>query len=123
MKHMPLLAAFAGLALVAAPATANEAPAAQRNAAIHFANHGGVDDWRADGDSVIYFKDRHRRWYRAELFSPAFGLPSSDHIAIDSSPSGTLDKWGAIYVRGQRYVFRSFEPVDGPPPKRRRHKD
>lgn len=123
MKQLPLLAPFAALALFAVPVAANEAPAVQHNAAIHFANHGGVDDWRADGDSAIYFKDNRRRWYRAELFSPAFDLPYVEHIAIDSSPSGTLDKWGAIYVRGQRYVFRSFEAVDGPPQRRKRHKD
>jgi hypothetical protein len=123
MKQLPHLAPFAALALIAAPVSASEAPVAQRQAAIHFANHGGVDDWRAEDSDTIYFKDNHRRWYRAELFSSAFDLPYANQIGIDASPSGTLDKWGAIYVRGQRYVFRSFEPVDGPPPKRKRHKD
>ena len=64
---------------------------------------------------MIYFKDNFRHWYRAELFGPAFDLPYAQHIGIDASPSGTLDKFGAIYVRGQRYGFRSFERVDGPP--------
>lgn len=115
MKLSILFAAGAALAL----AGAVQAEAPRREAAIHFADHGGVDDWRADGDSTIYFKDQRRRWYRAELFGPCFDLPYTEHIGIDARPGGTLDKFGAIYVRGQRCSFRSFEQVEGPPARRK----
>jgi hypothetical protein len=118
MKQTLLLAPIAALALASAPALAGNAPP-QREASIAFADHGGVDDWRAEGDHAIYFKDQHRRWYRAELFGPCFDLPYVEHIGIDARPSGTLDKFGAIYVRGQRCAFRSFEQVPGPPSKHR----
>lgn len=119
MKQAIFLASIAALALASSPALAADAPP-QREASIPFADHGGIDDWRAEGDSTVYFKDLHNRWYKAELFGPAFDLPYVEYIGIDASPSGTLDKFGAIYVRGQRYAFRSFEQVPGPPVKRRR---
>ena len=118
MRIAILLAAAAAFAIPSAVLA--ETP--QREASIAFANHGGVDDWRADGDSTIYFKDSRRHWYRAELFGPAFDLPWVEAIGIDASPSGSLDKWGAIIVRGQRYHFRSFEQVEGPPPRKRRNR-
>ena len=118
MAQTMLFAPLAAFALFAAPAVAGT-PSASHDASIAFADHGGVDDWRAEGDQVVYFKDQHRQWYRATLFSPAFDLPFAEHIGIDARPSGTLDKWGAIIVRGQRYPFQTFERVAGPPDKRR----
>jgi hypothetical protein len=110
---VPLAAAL----LAGSPAYAASHHPVQREASIAFANHGGVEDWRADGEDAVYFQDTHRRWYRAELFGPAFDLPFVERIGIDASPSGTLDKFGAIYVHGRRYGFRLFERVAGPPPK------
>lgn len=115
---LPLAAAM----LAGAPAFAADHAPAQREASIAFANSGGVEDWRADGDNAIYFQDGARHWYRAELFGPAFDLPYVEHIGIDASPAGTLDKFGAIYVHGRRYGFRSFERVAGPPPRHHAHK-
>lgn len=86
-------------------------------ASIPFADHGGVSDWRADGNRTIYFQDQHRRWYRATLFAPALDLPYAERIGIDARPSGTLDKFGAVIVKGQRYPFSAFVAVDGPPRK------
>lgn len=82
--------------------------------AIPFADHGGVRDWRADGSGAIYIQDTSGQWYRAELFASAFDLPFVQFIGIDAGPTGTLDRFGAIYVDGQRYPFRSFVKVDGP---------
>ena len=121
MAQIRLLIPFAAAALFAAPAMASDRPIAQREASIAFADHGGVDDWRAESDRVIYFKDQHRQWYRATLFSPAFDLPYVEHIGIDARPGGSLDKWGGIIVRGQRYSFQTFERVAGPP-ERRKHR-
>jgi hypothetical protein len=122
MRRTPVLAAMAALTLLTGPALAGQAPAKPPEASIPFANHGGVDNWRADGDRTVYFQDLHRQWYRATLFAPAFDLPYVEFIGIDPGPSGALDKWGAIYVHGQRYTFQTFEKIEGQPPRRNRHR-
>lgn len=103
----------------AVPVAAGAAPEqpAHSEASIPFANHGGVDNWRAVDNRTVYFEDQHRRWYRAALIAPAFDLPFVEAIGIDAGPTGTLDKFGAIIVKGQRYPFSSFARVDGPPSK------
>jgi hypothetical protein len=115
---LPLAAALLG----GAPAFGADSQLARSEASIPFANRGDVEDWRAQGNNAIWFQDQHRRWYRAELFGPAFDLPFVEHIGIDANPSGTLDKFGAIVVRGHRYGFRSFERMDGPLPRYRARK-
>lgn len=87
---------------------------AETRARIPFADTVGIRDWRADGRDAIYIEDVHRNWYRAELFAPAPDLPFVFYIGIDAGPTGTLDKFGAIYVDGQRYPIRSFERVPDP---------
>ncbi|MCB2060900.1 MAG: DUF6491 family protein [Novosphingobium sp.] len=116
MKYSALLLPLAAIAMVSSPVAATESQPRQE-ASIPFADHGGIWDWRASGDQAVYFQDGHRRWYRAELFAPAYDLPYVEFIGIDARPGGTLDKWGAVYVHGQRYAFKSFEKVDGPPAK------
>lgn len=121
---MKITALLAPLGLIAAiPAAAHASPEVARSeASIAFANQGGVDDWRATDSRTIYFEDSHGQWYRAVLMAPAFDLPFAERIGIDSGPNGTLDKFGAVVVRGQRYPFASFEKVAGPPPKRSKPK-
>ena len=109
---------------LASPAAfaADDAPA---DASIAFANHGGIDDWTATDDRTIYFEDRFRRWYRADLMGPCTGLDFAWHIGVDTGVNGSLDRWGAVFVDGQRCPFQSFVAVSGPPPERadaKRHK-
>jgi len=111
-----VLAAAASPAPAQPPGPVRPVVVVARDASIPFANHGGVDDWRAVGNREVWFKDSHRRWYRAVLFSPATQLPYTETIGIDARPSGMLDKFGGIYVRGQHYNFTSFELMSGPPP-------
>lgn len=104
--------------LIAAPGIAIAAPASRTpQASIAFANHGGIQSWRADGDSAVYLEDRQRHWYRATLIGRAIDLPFAEAIGIDAGPNGTLDQFGAIVVKSQRYPFSTFEQVDGPPAK------
>ncbi len=64
---------------------------------------------------------RQRRWYKAELAFPAHDLPFTQFIGIDSDPGDRLDRFSAIYVRGQRYILlKSFEPIEGKPPPRKK---
>lgn len=124
MKLSFLFPAFAALAVISAPAMAEEQQGAAQatekpaEAYIPFANHGGVRDWRADGRDVVYFQDRQRRWYKAELMSPALDLPYTLFIGIDSGATDRLDRWSTLYISGQRYQIRSFAKIEGQPPKK-----
>lgn len=118
MKKAALLISLAALALAGNPVFAAQEAKASPRAAIPFANSGGIWNWiQGDDDRTVYFQDRHRQWFKATLFMMAFDLSYTNTIGIDGGATNTLDKWGAIYVRGQRYAFQSFEAVDGPPKK------
>lgn len=125
MRFSALLVPLAALALVPAGALAKPAPSpvpapavVKKDASIAFANHGGVWDWRAVDRNTVYFQDRNKRWYRATLVVPAIDLPWVQFIGLDTKPADRLDRWSAIYVKGQRYPFSSFDQVAGPPPKK-----
>lgn len=125
MKINLLFLPFAAAALVAAPLAAKPAPNAvaepavvKHDAYIAFANHGGVWDWRAEGNRTIYFQDRSKHWYRARLIGTAVDLPFVQFLGLDTKPGDRLDKFSGVYVRGQHYAFSSFDQVAGPPPKR-----
>ncbi|HTN13879.1 MAG TPA: DUF6491 family protein [Sphingomonadaceae bacterium] len=124
MKLSFVFPALAAMAVVSAPAMAEEQQGAAQSsettaeAYIPFANHGGVRDWRAEGRDVIYFQDSRRRWYKAELFSPATDLPYTLFIGLDTGAGGRLDRWSNVYISGQRYALKSFVMIDGQPPKK-----
>jgi len=114
MKTIAFVAPLAAIFLASTPVMAAQG-ATSTYASIPFANHHGVRNWVAQGNDTIYFEDNFGRWYRAVLFAPSMDLGFTNAIGIDSGPMGTLDKWSAVIVRGQRYPFQSFERVDGPP--------
>lgn len=124
MRLSTIFLPLAALALTPAAAiaqnTAENAAQAEKEASgrdyIPFANKGGVWDWHAEGSDVVYFQDRREQWYRAELMGRSPDLPFVQFIGLDTGPSDRLDKWSAIYVRGQRHLFESFEPVPGEKP-------
>ena len=118
MKRSKILLPLAALAFAPA-AIAQEAPEPRSERAyIAFADHGGVRNWRAEDRDTIYFQDRHKQWYKAELASPSSDLPFALAIGIDSGSGGRLDRWSSIVVDGQRHHFLSFEKIDGQPPRR-----
>src|SRR5262245_54634578 len=89
--------AGAGLALTAfaaEPAARPRGPEAE----IHFANLGGIWDWRADGDKGLYVQGRDRQWYYATLMSPCFDLPFAERVGFVTEPGGDFDKFSAILV-------------------------
>ena len=122
MKRLSLFLPIAMMAAAPLPALAasgqSEAAAkTQSRAFIPFANRGGVWNLRAEGNRTLYFEDNHKTWYKAELMGFSPDLPFVEFIAIDTRPNGTLDRWSAVYIHGQRYPFVSFEKLDAPPGK------
>ncbi|MCT2398832.1 DUF6491 family protein [Novosphingobium mangrovi (ex Huang et al. 2023)] len=119
MRRLSLLIPAVLMAAAPLSAMADEARP-QAEASVPFANHGGVWNWRSDGNRTVYFEDSRRNWYKAELMGFSPDLPFVEFIAIDTRPNGTLDRWSAVYIHGQRYPFTSFEKVDGPPSKHKK---
>lgn len=123
MMQKILLPIAAASVLAASPAMAQEqntqATSVQQSeygkeARIPFADSVGIRNWRADGDDAVYLEDNRRRWYRAELFTPTFGLPFVNYIGIDAGPTGTLDKFGALFIDGERHQLKSLVRIPDP---------
>lgn len=123
MTKKILLSIAAASVLASSPAMAQDQDAQTANAQqsvygkearIPFADSVGIRNWRADGDGAVYLEDNSGRWYRAELFMPAFSLPFVNYIGVDAGPTGTLDKFGALFIDGQRYPLKSLVRIPDP---------
>jgi hypothetical protein len=116
------------LVVGAAAATAQEAPPPPAEVpadrpAIHFADFGGIRNWRADDDKVLFIEARNDKWYKATFFGPCWGLRSAVQIGFVSDVGSSIDRYGSIVVRrpGSGTVechFRTFEELPGPPPRK-----
>jgi hypothetical protein len=110
-----------GLARAHAAAPPQDAAAAKakpEEVSIPFANHGGIRDWRADGDRGIWVQDIHNKWYYGRFMSPCIGLQFAEAVRFRTGPAGELDRWGAVRARNTgNCVFTSFVRSDGPPKK------
>jgi len=89
--------------------------AAEPRAVIHFANHGGIEDWRARGNEALYIESRRDEWFKATFFGACFGLPFTETIAFVTEHDGSLDKFSSVLVDGQRCHFRTFEEIPEAP--------
>lgn len=117
MKSASLVLPLAALAL-AAPAVHAETGPRPKEARIPFADNGGIRDWRSGDRDTLYIQGRDRTWYKVELMGSATDLPYAWTIGFDTGPSGTLDKFSSIVVRGQRYAIQSLVEIEGEPPKK-----
>lgn len=116
-SNRKLWAAAASAALTMAMA-AGAAAARSSNAYIPFANHGGIRDWRADGNKGIWVQASSRAWYYAQFSFPCNNLNFVDAVRFNTEPGGELNRWSSVRVRhGGVCYFKNFEPSDGPAPK------
>ncbi len=101
--------AFAALAL---PALADAPAPSEKSlpqAVIRFADQGGIQDWRADGETGIFIKDRNNHWFHAQLMFPCHGLPFHEsEIGFESEPDGDFDNLSFIKVGGQHCQVASL---------------
>lgn len=122
MKSLYLaLAAAAGIASAASAAPA-ERPARAPEVRIPFPVQGGIRNFHAESEEILYIQDRHRRWYRAELYGPCLGLGHALGIGYDTHGGGSFDRFSHIIVGPERCAIASLTPSEGPPRKRRRGK-
>lgn len=101
-------------ASVAAPAAAQSMRA--REARIPFVQYGGIRDWRADRDDVLFVQDGYRRWYRVELMGPCVGLDFANRVRfLPSDGAGTFDRFSWISAGGERCKVQSVQQIRGEP--------
>jgi len=106
-----------GVLLLANTAHSDEDAADTPRAVIKFADHGGINDWRATDRKTLYVEGRHGDWFKATVFGTCPGLRFTDTIGFETESNGDLDVFSAVLVNGRRCAFRTFEAVDGPPKK------
>jgi len=98
-----------------------QSPSPERT--IAFANHGGIFDWRADGERGLWVQDIHKQWYYAKLMAPCTGLNFATALAFDTRPSDQFDRFSFIRVPhqglGGRCAVVSLTASDAPPTKRK----
>jgi hypothetical protein len=85
-------------------------------ARIVFPHHRAIRTFRAVSDHVVYFQDRSRRWYRAEV-PGCLGLQWAHVIGFDTHGSSSFDRFSSIIVEGQRCRLLSLK-TSGEPPRR-----
>ena len=115
-RFVPLALALAAASPAAASPDEPRAPEAR----IPFPNLGGVRNFRSVDDHTVYFQDRRRNWYRADLAGPCFNLPTAIRIGIDTRYSSTLDHTATLIVDGERCPIHSLVRSGEPPRRKRR---
>jgi len=108
--------AIAGAVLSGGAVALPPAPAPEE-ASIAFADHGSIQNWRADGDDAIYVQGNGRQWYRATLMSPCPELPFAEALGFETRGTGSFDRYATLIVRGQRCPLQSLVR-SGPPPRK-----
>lgn len=112
--------AIAAMLAVSAVTFAASAPPAKSTSDgwIPFAKHGGIRDWQGDSDKGMWVQGSDRHWFYATFMAPCLGLPFTETVGFVTGPSGELDKWSSVLVRGEsRCVIQTFAPSEGPPKK------
>ena len=87
--------------------TANASTAAS----ISFTNFGTIKDWKAEGSRSMVITTTSGDKYRATFMNNCYSLPHSETVGFVTSPSGSLDKFGAVLVRDQQCNIRSLERI------------
>ena len=100
------------LLLIAGNAVAQTAPA--RSAEIPFANHGGIYDWRAQGNDAIVIESQSHHFYRATFLSPCYDLKFRDRVGFVTDARDVLDKFDSVRVGEQTCQFITFDEVPKP---------
>jgi Family of unknown function (DUF6491) len=121
MKLLTLIA-VAMLAAVPLARAADVTPVTGREASIPFADLGGIEDWRANGDRGLWIRGRSHKWYYAELFGSCSGLNFRESIGFVIEPYGSFDKFSSIVVEGRICHIRTLKESMPPPGKKKARK-
>ena len=77
--------------------------------------HGAINSWHADTDTLLYVEGRDRQWYRVDLLAPCSGLEFASGVRLlPSDGAGTFDRFSYIGIRGQRCKVESVKKIAPP---------
>src|SRR5262245_61333602 len=111
-KHLRNIARI-GVGVLVAVLGASSANA-RVDASIPFANHGGINDWQANGNKGIWVQAANRQWYYATFFGgECFGLDTAPRVGFVTEVTGEFNRWSSIIVPHQmqpRCRLATFEP-------------
>lgn len=107
-----ILAVFVSVGIAHAAGTVSP-----KDAAIHFADSGGIFDYKAVSNHELYIQSRDRTWYKAELIGPCDGLEFATAIGFKAEPGGDFTKFGDVVVNGRSCKVASLVAIEGKPPK------
>lgn len=120
MKTLTLIATAAVFS-AHAQESAGELAEKPEQAAIHFAGMGGIRDWRADGNRILFVEGRNRQWYKAELFGPCTGLEFEHAIGFVVESDDRFDRFSGVVVDGRvcrlKSLIKSEKPAGKSPDK------
>lgn len=117
MKYAIPMALAAAIACGTTVGAAQAASERGRPAVIHFANHGGIYDYKPVNDQLLYVQARDRSWYRVELLAPCSGLNFALGIGFEPEPNGDFTRFSHVRVNGERCPVASMVAINGPPPR------
>ena len=115
MKNILLTLLASTLAAPAAAASSGPQERRGEEVGIPFTNHRAIRTFEAPSDDILYLQDRQRRWYRAEIGGPCFGLKWATVIGYDTRGGLSLDRFSKIIVERERCPIVSLTRSDGPP--------
>lgn len=80
-----------------------------------------IRDYEIGRDNSLILRAGANRWYRATIWEPcASDLRwAYDRVGLDTHPSGTLDKFSTVIVRGRRCPIRTLDRIERPGPETR----
>lgn len=101
------------------PASGADAPALsaselEAQTSIPFASRGGIANWQPVDQSHLLIEDNRRQWYLVTLQSPSWDLAFTNQIAFDPSPSGALERFSTVLIKGVPYRIISVVRTDPP---------
>jgi hypothetical protein len=114
-----LMAIIALVALGASPAAAEPtAPVftvIESNVRVPFSNVT-IQGFQVARDNSLILDAGPNRWYRATVWEPCkHDLRwAYNHIALDTRPNGTLDRFSEVIVRGRHCPIQTLDRIERP---------
>lgn len=81
---------------------------------IPFANNGGIDNFRPDGDYGLWIQDRTNRWYYATFFGRCSGLTFAQSVGFETDATSSFDRFSSVRVEGRKCAVNSLVTAEKP---------